>query len=77
MSAGEALRLIGDLQWYGHSINAIVYSDYHGEEYEIALRLTADKRTITDISFKWLPRQRQRPNQAMQRTAGSFGSSLS
>jgi hypothetical protein len=73
MSSGEALQLIGDLQWYGHSINAIVYSDYYGEEYEIALRLTDDKRGITDISFKRLPRQRQRPNHAMERTAGSLG----
>ena len=52
MSASEAKSLVRDLQWYNHSVNAIVYSTYAGHDYEIALRMLADKRTITDTSYK-------------------------
>jgi hypothetical protein len=54
MRADDAVRLVRELQWYRHPINAIVYSHHFGHVYEVALRLSEDKKTITDISYKLL-----------------------
>jgi hypothetical protein len=52
MSAQEAETLVHDLQYYHHPMNAIVFSEYRGEEFEVALKLSKDKETIEDISYK-------------------------
>src|SRR5438132_627494 len=56
MSSTEATALIGPLQWYHHPVNAIVYlHDPSGQDVEVALRLSDDKSTILELSFKVLP----------------------
>jgi hypothetical protein len=52
MTGEQAAALIGGLQWHSHPANAILYSRRGGRDYEVALRLSDDKRTITDISYK-------------------------
>ena len=40
------------LQYYHHPINAIAYAtNSKGETYEIALKLSKNKATVTDVSF--------------------------
>lgn len=52
MTTDDAEKLVGPLQFYHHPINAVVYSTNDGKLYEIALKLSDDKKTITDASFK-------------------------
>ena len=52
MSAEQAEALVDDLQWYAHPVNAIVFTEYRGREYEVALKLSKDKKTIEGISYK-------------------------
>lgn len=52
MSAENAAKLVHDLQYYHHPINAIVFSEYKGIKYEVALKLSKDKNVIVDISYK-------------------------
>ena len=41
-----------DFQYYHHPINAIVFTKSpRNENYEIALKLSEDKKEVTDISF--------------------------
>jgi hypothetical protein len=50
MTSEEARSLVFDLQWYHHPVNAIVFSRHKQHDYEVALRLSDDKQTITDVS---------------------------
>ncbi len=52
MSNLEAKEIIGDLQSFHHPINAIVYTEFEGVEYEVALKLSSDQGIIKDISYK-------------------------
>lgn len=52
MSTEDAERLIGPLQTYHHPVNAIVYSVHDGRTYEVALKISKDRKTVEDISYK-------------------------
>ncbi len=54
MSALQAEALVRDLQSHLHPINAIVFTKYKDREYEVALKLSKDKKIIEDISYKRL-----------------------
>jgi hypothetical protein len=52
MSVSDAKELVGILQSYHHPVNAIVFTKHRGQEYEVALKLSKDKKSIEDISYK-------------------------
>ncbi len=52
MSADEARQLVHELQSYHHPLNAIVFTSRDGQRYEVALKLSKDKKMIEDISYK-------------------------
>ena len=51
MTASQAEALIHDLQSHDHPVNAIVFTEFHGRGYEIALKLSPDNQMIEDISL--------------------------
>ena len=59
MSAARAKELLGDLQSYHHPVNAIAFARNPGDgwRYEVALKLSADGKTIEDLSFKHVERE--------------------
>ena len=52
MSMPDAKELVGILQSYHHPVNAIVFTKHRGQDYEVALKLSKDKKSIEDISYK-------------------------
>ncbi len=54
MPVSEAKALVHELQSYHHPVNAIVFSTYQGRNCEVALKISKDKTTIEDISYKIL-----------------------
>ena len=51
MTMEEAKEMIPVLPVY-QAVNAVVYSNHDGTKYEVGLKLSLDKKTIKDISYK-------------------------
>ena len=51
----EAKKILRDVQYYHHPINANAYTSHQGKNYEVAFKLSSDQKTIEDISYKFIP----------------------
>lgn len=52
MTIKKVKTLGHDLQSYEHPVNAIIFTEHNGKEYEVALKLSENLNQIVDVSYK-------------------------